>query len=150
MGEEVTHFVFTGKKNDLCKEFRKAKEQDCHVVAPDWVFMCRDEKVRIPESTFPHTYNPKYKLDWTQDSTMVTPRTTKTKAVTKPKLVSTKPQVEESVMEEDGDDTKVTTPPPTETMKVTEEVEANMEEISNLLGNVMGNLMGSLRGNLMS
>lgn len=136
LSEEVTHFVFTGKKNDLCKEFRKAKEQDCHVVAPDWVFMCRDERVRIPESTFPHTYNPKYKLDWTQDSTMVTPRTTKTKAVTKPKLVSTKPQVEESVMEEDGDDTKVTTPPPTETMKVTEEVEANMEEISNLLGNV--------------
>ena len=142
LGEDVTHFVFTGKKNDLCKEFRKAKEQDCHVVAPDWVFMCRDERVRIPESTFPHTYNPKYKLDWTHDSTMVTPRTTKTKAVTKPKLIATnKPpvEVEESVMEEDGgDDTKVATSPPTETMQVTEEVEANLEEISNLLGSVNG------------
>ena len=90
-----------------------------------------------------HTYNPKYKLDWTHDSTMVTPRTTKTKAATKPKLmpVRTMPPAEETVMEEEPvDNTKVeddpSSPPPTETMQVTEEVEANMEEISNLLGSV--------------
>jgi len=61
--QEVTHFVFQGKNNDLTKEFRIAKEEDKFVVHPDWVNMCRDEKSRVQEEAFPHSFNPRMKLD---------------------------------------------------------------------------------------
>jgi hypothetical protein len=65
LGDRVTHLVFTGKQNDTTKEFRAAREAGKHVVAPDWVLMCRDEARRVEEELFPHTYNPRLKLDVT-------------------------------------------------------------------------------------
>ena len=61
--QEVTHFVFQGKSNDLTKEFRVAKEEGKFVVCPDWVYMCRDERSRVQEEAFPHSFNPRMKLD---------------------------------------------------------------------------------------
>ena len=62
----VTHFVFQGKQNDLSKEFRAAREAGAHLVCPDWVFMCREQAARLDEAMFPHTYNPKLRLDVTE------------------------------------------------------------------------------------
>jgi hypothetical protein len=44
---EVTHVVFTGKANDVTKEFKVAKADKKHIVAPHWVFMCKDENQLI-------------------------------------------------------------------------------------------------------
>ena len=44
---EVTHVVFVGKNNDSTKEFKVAKAEKKIIVAPDWVFMCRDENKYI-------------------------------------------------------------------------------------------------------
>lgn len=41
---DVTHVVFTGKANDVTKEFKMAKADKKFVVAPDWVFMSKNEK----------------------------------------------------------------------------------------------------------
>jgi len=64
----VTHLVFLGAAADRAKEFRAAREAGQQVVAPDWVFMCRDEGRRVEEELFPHTFNPRMKLDLTSQS----------------------------------------------------------------------------------
>jgi hypothetical protein len=60
---EVTHVVFTGKANDLSKEFRTAKSEGKVIVAPDWIWMCRDERRFVEEEAFPHTFNPRMSLN---------------------------------------------------------------------------------------
>ena len=64
----VTHLVFLGAAADRTKEFRQARDAGQQVVAPDWVFMCRDEGRRVEEELFPHTFNPRMKLDLTSQS----------------------------------------------------------------------------------
>ena len=145
---DATHFVFFGRQNDLTKDYRKAKELKCHVVAPDWVFMCRDAGERISESTFPHTYKPKMKLDITHDSSnMITPRlVNKTKISAKPRLLPTsdeKPAVVDETRapssdekEPRVDDTRLddtAAPDSLDTMKVAEAVSNQMQEINDLL-----------------
>merc|ERR1719392_33933 len=143
---EVTHFVFLGKQNDLTRDFRSAKDQGCHVVAPDWLFMCRDERDKIPEVTFPHTYNPKMRLDLTHDSSSLsTSRLSRTaKSIPKPKLmpVTSKEKVEDTLVESE-ELMNEKTPPPTDTMKVTEAVSANMADFNNLLDSVNSTPVGS-------
>merc|ERR1719189_3100368 len=68
MDENVTHLVFRGQQNDKTKEFRAAREAGISVIAPDWVFMCRDEERKVEEELFPHTFNPRKKLDITGSS----------------------------------------------------------------------------------
>merc|ERR1719189_1520113 len=68
MDENVTHLVFRGQQNDKTKEFRTAREAGISVIAPDWVFMCRDEGRKVEEELFPHTFNPRKKLDITGSS----------------------------------------------------------------------------------
>ncbi len=60
---EVTHVVFSGKQNDLTKEFRAARDDKKFVVSPEWIKMCRDEKKRVSEGLFPHSYNPRMSLN---------------------------------------------------------------------------------------
>lgn len=59
---QVTHYIHLGRANDTNKEFRMARDQGKFVVAPEWVWMCRDEESKIDESLFPHTHNPKMSL----------------------------------------------------------------------------------------
>lgn len=136
----VTHFVFQGKQNDLTKEFRVAKDAGCSIISPDWVYMCRDEVIRVQESTFPHTFNPKMKLDITDNSSMSTTRTTRTRNTSKTqrsKMVQ--PQIEETNMEDEDTPEKTaddTTAPPTDTMRVAAEVSADLAVMESLLDSV--------------
>jgi len=136
----VTHFVFQGKQNDLTKEFRAAKEAGCNVVSPDWVYMCRDEKDRVQENTFPHTFNPRLTLNMTESSSMSTTRPTRTRHTSKnQKSKIVQPQIDETNMEEEDTPEKSaddTTPPPTDTMKVTAEVSADLAVMESLLDSV--------------
>ncbi|KAM3928055.1 DNA topoisomerase 2-binding protein 1 [Leptodactylus fuscus] len=62
--ESVTHFVYQGKQNDTNREFRSAKERTgIHIVSEHWLLSCAEEQRRVPESLYPHTYNPKMSLD---------------------------------------------------------------------------------------
>jgi len=131
----VTHFVFQGKQNDITKEFRLAKEAGCHVVSPDWIYMCRDERVKVSESTFPHTFNPRLKLDITETS-MLTSRSSRSNR-SQIKTKSAPPQIEETCIEEmEGKELETTKSPPTDTMKVTEEVSADLAVMESLLDSV--------------
>ena len=79
----VTHFIFQGKNNDISKDFRLARQDGKTIVAPEWVWMCRDEKSRIDEILFPHTHNPKLSLSITSSKpvTNKSRRTTRTKSI---------------------------------------------------------------------
>jgi len=124
----------------LTKEFRAAKEAGCNVVSPDWVYMCRDEKDRVQENTFPHTFNPRLTLNMTESSSMSTTRPTRTRHTSKnQKSKIVQPQIDETNMEEDDTPEKSaddTTPPPTDTMKVTAEVSADLAVMESLLDSV--------------
>lgn len=61
--ETVTHFIYKGGQNDSNKEYRSVKERGIHIVSEHWLLECAQEYKRLPESLFPHTYNPKMSLD---------------------------------------------------------------------------------------
>ncbi|NWU92992.1 TOPB1 protein, partial [Upupa epops] len=61
--ETVTHFIYKGGQNDNNKEYRSVKERGIHVVSEHWLLESAREYRRLPESHFPHTYNPKMSLD---------------------------------------------------------------------------------------
>eukprot|EP00092_Neocalanus_flemingeri_P010154 GFUD01010944.1.p1 GENE.GFUD01010944.1~~GFUD01010944.1.p1 ORF type:complete len:1552 (+),score=561.52 GFUD01010944.1:76-4731(+) len=136
----VTHFVFQGKQNDLTKEFRVAKEAGCSIVSPDWVYLCRDEKDKVQETTFPHTFNPRLKLDITESSSLSTTRSTRTRHRSKPQGSKiAQPQIEETHMEEEDTHEKSiddTTAPPTDTMRVAAEVSNDLAVMESLLDSV--------------
>ena len=120
----VTHFVFKGRANDLTKEFRLAKHQNCQIVSPDWVYFCRDEKDRVEESTFPHTFNPRMKLNLSQDSSSVSvsrPRPAKAKMVLGERIEEEEKETEETVSGPVGEE---------------EAVETELASLTSLLGNI--------------
>ncbi|XP_062477870.1 DNA topoisomerase 2-binding protein 1 isoform X2 [Pezoporus occidentalis] len=61
--ESVTHFIYKGGQNDSNKEYKSVKERGIHIVSEHWLLECAQECKRLPESLFPHTYNPKMSLD---------------------------------------------------------------------------------------
>ncbi|KAM6281921.1 DNA topoisomerase 2-binding protein 1 isoform 1-T2 [Porphyrio hochstetteri] len=61
--ETVTHFIYKGGHNDNNKEYKSVKERGIHIVSEHWLLECAQEYKRLPESLFPHTYNPKMSLD---------------------------------------------------------------------------------------
>ncbi|CAN2389693.1 Topoisomerase (DNA) II binding protein 1 [Pristimantis euphronides] len=62
--ETVTHFIYQGKQNDTNREFRSVKERSgIHIVSEHWLLSCAAEQKKVPESLYPHTYNPKMSLD---------------------------------------------------------------------------------------
>uniref|UniRef100_A0A8B9PBX6 DNA topoisomerase II binding protein 1 n=1 Tax=Apteryx owenii TaxID=8824 RepID=A0A8B9PBX6_APTOW len=61
--ETVTHFIYKGGQNDNNKEYRSVKERGIHIVSEHWLLESAQEYKRLPESHFPHTYNPKMSLD---------------------------------------------------------------------------------------
>lgn len=115
----VTHVIFTGRVNDLSKEFRVAKKDGKFVVSPDWVYMCRDEKRRIEEDTFPHSFNPKKTLNITISSSQSARRAPKKSRVN-------------SDVTEDIDSTMVNVPeePPNET---TDDISSHLAKIAQIV-----------------
>ncbi|XP_014374003.1 DNA topoisomerase 2-binding protein 1 isoform X1 [Alligator sinensis] len=61
--ETVTHFIYQGRQNDSNKEYKSVKERGIHIVSEHWLLESAQENKRLPESLFPHTYNPKMSLD---------------------------------------------------------------------------------------
>ncbi|KAJ7322572.1 hypothetical protein JRQ81_018859 [Phrynocephalus forsythii] len=61
--ETVTHFIYQGKQNDSNREYRSAKERGVHIVSEHWLLESAQEYKRLPESLYPHTYNPKMSLN---------------------------------------------------------------------------------------
>ena len=150
MDETVTHLVFRGQQNDKTKEFRTAREAGVFVVAPDWVFMCRDEGRKVEEELFPHTFNPRKKLDITGSSpplsvTQSQPRSTSSrkrkvdvKAVAPVSLamsqISQMSDMEEEVEEKNEEESLVS-----------KEVSGDLEAMASLLGSRSGTPINSNR-----
>uniref|UniRef100_A0A5F9DGV6 DNA topoisomerase 2-binding protein 1 n=1 Tax=Oryctolagus cuniculus TaxID=9986 RepID=A0A5F9DGV6_RABIT len=61
--ETVTHFIYQGRPNDSNREYKSAKERGIHIVSEHWLLECAQEQKHLPESLYPHTYNPKMSLD---------------------------------------------------------------------------------------
>ncbi|XP_032344108.1 DNA topoisomerase 2-binding protein 1 isoform X1 [Camelus ferus] len=61
--ETVTHFIYQGRPNDTNREYKSVKERGIHVVSEHWLLECAQEYKHLPESLYPHTYNPKMSLD---------------------------------------------------------------------------------------
>lgn len=62
--ESVTHFIYQGRQNDTNREFKSVKERNgIHIVSEHWLMTCAEEQRRVPETLYPHTYNPKMSLD---------------------------------------------------------------------------------------
>ncbi|GAB1294594.1 DNA topoisomerase 2-binding protein 1 [Apodemus speciosus] len=61
--EAVTHFIYQGRANDSNREYKSAKERGVHIVSEHWLLECAQEYKHLPESLYPHTYNPKMSLD---------------------------------------------------------------------------------------
>jgi topoisomerase (DNA) II binding protein 1 len=59
--EEVTHFVYQGKLA-ASKEIRSAKEWHQKFVSPQWILDCEDASMRLEESSYPPSLNPKMAL----------------------------------------------------------------------------------------
>ncbi|XP_010560342.1 PREDICTED: DNA topoisomerase 2-binding protein 1 [Haliaeetus leucocephalus] len=63
LDETVTHFIYKGRQNDNNKEYKSVRERGIHIVSEHWLLESAQEYKRLPESLFPHTYNPKMSLD---------------------------------------------------------------------------------------
>ncbi|XP_006883440.1 PREDICTED: DNA topoisomerase 2-binding protein 1 [Elephantulus edwardii] len=61
--DTVTHFIYQGRPNDTNREYKAVKEKGVHIVSEHWLLECAQESRRLPESLYPHTYNPKMSLD---------------------------------------------------------------------------------------
>ncbi|EHB11472.1 DNA topoisomerase 2-binding protein 1 [Heterocephalus glaber] len=61
--ETVTHFIYQGRLNDSNREYKSVKERGIHIVSEHWLLDCAQEYKHLPESLYPHTYNPKMSLD---------------------------------------------------------------------------------------
>ncbi|XP_074051938.1 DNA topoisomerase 2-binding protein 1 isoform X2 [Macrotis lagotis] len=83
--ETVTHFIYQGRPNDINREYKAAKERGVHIVSEHWLLESAQEYRRLPESLYPHTYNPKMSLDISavQDNRVCTSRSLSTSKITK-------------------------------------------------------------------
>uniref|UniRef100_A0A8D2P4Z8 DNA topoisomerase II binding protein 1 n=1 Tax=Zosterops lateralis melanops TaxID=1220523 RepID=A0A8D2P4Z8_ZOSLA len=115
--ETVTHFIYKGGQNDNNKEYKSVKERGIHIVSEHWLLESARECKRLPESLFPHTYNPKMSLDIStvQDTRL-------SSSFSKP-LSTGKPAEGNEIIPEDEDDAEddVTTDQIKETITVGEE-----------------------------
>ncbi|KAF2983886.1 hypothetical protein EK904_005245 [Melospiza melodia maxima] len=109
--ETVTHFIYKGGQNDNNKEYKSVKERGIYIVSEHWLLESAQECKRLPESLFPHTYNPKMSLDISAAQDI---------RLSSSSFLSTgKPAEENEIIPEDEDD--VTTDQIKETVTVGEE-----------------------------
>ncbi|XP_037700593.1 DNA topoisomerase 2-binding protein 1 isoform X1 [Choloepus didactylus] len=83
--ETVTHFIYQGRPNDTNREYKSVKERGIHIVSEHWLLECAQEYKHLPESLYPHTYNPKMSLDISavQDGKLSNSRLLSTDSTTK-------------------------------------------------------------------
>ncbi|KAG0236365.1 DNA topoisomerase 2-binding protein 1, partial [Actinomortierella wolfii] len=80
--QSITHVVHkAAKAKDTFRDCRQAKKDNKHVVAPQWVLQCRDERKRVDERLFPETYDPKRRV---LETTLPPPTRSKTLPATQP------------------------------------------------------------------
>ncbi|XP_009954120.1 PREDICTED: DNA topoisomerase 2-binding protein 1 [Leptosomus discolor] len=114
--ETVTHFIYKGGQNDNNKEYKSVKERGIHIVSEYWLLESAQQCKRLPESLFPHTYNPKMSLDISAVPDV--------RLSSSSKLLSTgKPAEEDEIIPVDEDDAEddVTTDQIRETVTIGEE-----------------------------
>ncbi|KAJ1975271.1 protein kinase activating protein dpb11 [Dimargaris verticillata] len=64
LGSTCTHYVHQGSRTtEGFKEFRQAKKMGLPIVSPWWLYRCYEEGRRLPEVSYPHTFNPCMILD---------------------------------------------------------------------------------------
>ncbi|KAJ1659709.1 protein kinase activating protein dpb11 [Dispira simplex] len=64
MSDMCTHFVHQGTKvNETFRDFKLAKQLHKPIVSPWWLHKCYEERRRLPENAYPHTFNPCLLLD---------------------------------------------------------------------------------------
>lgn len=73
--EEVTHFVYQGKLA-ASKEVRAAKDWHQKFVSPQWILDCEDASIRLEESQYPPSLNPKMALSLNFNSQPAPPAST--------------------------------------------------------------------------
>ena len=78
--EEVTHFVYQGKLA-ASKEVRAAKEWHQKFVSPQWILDCEDASIRLEESQYPPSLNPKMALSLNFSSQPAPPASTQKRRV---------------------------------------------------------------------
>ncbi|KAJ1965651.1 protein kinase activating protein dpb11, partial [Dispira parvispora] len=88
MSDVCTHFVHQGTKvNETFRDFKLAKQLHKPIVSPWWLHKCYEERRRLPEKAYPHTFNPCLLLDLR--STLISPQVSKGKT---PVMVTPTPQ----------------------------------------------------------
>ena len=50
--ESSTHFIYSGKLTDTNKELKIAKEQKKHIVSPNWLLACKEQRQHVDESLY--------------------------------------------------------------------------------------------------
>ncbi|NXR79258.1 TOPB1 protein, partial [Pycnonotus jocosus] len=96
--ETVTHFIYKGGQNDNNKEYKSVKEQGIHIVSEHWLLESARECKWLPESLFPHTYNPKMSLN------ISTVQDTRLSSSSSKPLSTGKPAEENEIIPVDEDD----------------------------------------------
>ncbi|KAF9186765.1 DNA topoisomerase 2-binding protein 1 [Haplosporangium sp. Z 11] len=57
----ATHFIHKGKATaDAKRDLRAAKRDGLHIVSPEWLYKCREARVRVNEREYPETYDEKH------------------------------------------------------------------------------------------
>lgn len=58
-----THYVHQGTiENDSFDEFQRVVKSGKAIVSPHWLWKCKEERRRLPESLFLHTFNPNKRM----------------------------------------------------------------------------------------
>ncbi|XP_048380189.1 DNA topoisomerase 2-binding protein 1 isoform X2 [Stegostoma tigrinum] len=100
--ETVTHFIYQGRQNDSNREYKSVKEKGIHIVSEYWLFACADEQRKVPESLYPHTYNPHMSLDMSAaQETRMSTRTCLSQAKCRDEQTCGMPEAEELESETD-------------------------------------------------
>ncbi|XP_069765206.1 DNA topoisomerase 2-binding protein 1 isoform X2 [Narcine bancroftii] len=131
--ETVTHLIYQGRQNDTSREYKSVKEKGIHIVSEYWLFACADEQKRVPESLYPHTYNPNMSLDMSAvHETKVSSRQCPSEAKCRDEQII--PPVHEQI-ENENDEASNNEQPPQEENNVQKEGFGDLTETSEMREN---------------
>lgn len=124
--EEITHFVFQGKLV-ASKEMRSAKEWHQKFVSPQWILDCEDANIKLEESLYPPSLNPKMALSLSFNSQAAPPASSQKRR--QPLTVEGTPRSVRSTQEKTRDKSpEEQSVPPPKMENLSEEEEPEQEE----------------------